>query len=253
MAKWTKEEIERLKLVYPEMGMKCAPLFGRGEKAVGVKASSLGIAKNKHTKDSIQATMPEGYKIIEYINTYTPMLVVHEDCGTTYRVTKPTAHLYTKGRPMQRCPKCWFIERQDAYTFELSEEYELVGEYKGVMNKVLHRHKECGHEWEVRPHDLQNGTGCPVCAKTGPTRANKCYLLYFPELNLYKVGISKDPMKRSKQYGYHANIVWIEEYSDYLGAKAREDEILSKVKKLNTGLLKTGNTETFVDYEAKET
>jgi len=194
MAAWTREELQRLKELYPVMGMKCAPLFGRSEKAVSVQASKHGINKIKHTKESIQDSLPEGYKVMSYINTTASMSVLHKDCGRTFTVASPTRHLY-KNQKFTGCPSCKSI---------IPDDIELTG--------------------------------------------NKVYLLYFPDLNLYKLGISVNPEQTSKQYGHDAIIIWVETYENYATAKAREDYLLSKVTKVNTGLLKTGNTETFVDY-----
>jgi hypothetical protein len=44
-------------------------------------------------------------------------------------------------------------------------EYEVLEEYVNNNTKILHRHKTCGHEWAIRPHDiLHGGYGCPACA-----------------------------------------------------------------------------------------
>jgi len=45
-------------------------------------------------------------------------------------------------------------------------EYTVLGDYKGVRNKVLVKHNKCGHEWEVLPNDFLRKHGCPKCFGT---------------------------------------------------------------------------------------
>ena len=47
--------------------------------------------------------------------------------------------------------------------FLVGDEYSQIGEYTGVADKMLMRHNICGHEWEVKFRDFQNGTRCPKC------------------------------------------------------------------------------------------
>jgi len=50
---------------------------------------------------------------------------------------------------------------------------------------------------------------------------------------------------------YTLNMKWTEEYPSYIEATAREKELLEGVKLVNTGLLKSGNTETFYEINDK--
>ena len=54
-------------------------------------------------------------------------------------------------------------EVQMSIEFLVGEEYYKIGEYTGVADKMLMRHNVCGHEWEVKLRDFQNGTRCPKC------------------------------------------------------------------------------------------
>lgn len=40
---------------------------------------------------------------------------------------------------------------------------EVAGKYIDSRTKILHRCKIDGHEWYVKPNDILNGHGCPVC------------------------------------------------------------------------------------------
>lgn len=42
---------------------------------------------------------------------------------------------------------------------------EVIGQYMGANIKIKHRCNICGHEWNVKPNSVLNGTRCPECAK----------------------------------------------------------------------------------------
>lgn len=46
----------------------------------------------------------------------------------------------------------------------LLEDYEMLGEYYNKDTKVLFRHKACGNEFMMSPHNFKAGHGCPKCA-----------------------------------------------------------------------------------------
>lgn len=46
---------------------------------------------------------------------------------------------------------------------------EILEEYKGDGVKILARCKTCNHTWKVRPNDLKNNHGCPICGRKTAT------------------------------------------------------------------------------------
>ena len=65
-------------------------------------------------------------------------------------------------------PKCFYCESKENYNnlgfqANLSEEYELLSDYKNREQSVLIRHKECGFEWKIKPKNLLHYSGCPKC------------------------------------------------------------------------------------------
>ena len=42
---------------------------------------------------------------------------------------------------------------------------EVVEEYRGKKEKILHRCKVCGHQWSVYPGSILQGYGCPKCGR----------------------------------------------------------------------------------------
>ena len=67
-----------------------------------------------------------------------------------------------------KCPKCSgrVIMSHDEYVkkvFDINSDIEVVGMYNGSRNKILHRCKIDGYEWEITPDHILRGVGCPLC------------------------------------------------------------------------------------------
>lgn len=136
------------------------------------------------------------------------------------------------------------------YNKFLSEHpYEALEPYQGSQVKILHKHLLCGFEWLVSPNNIQRYIGCPGCSKKGSVHSCNTYLyfVYFPVLNLYKIGITIDLTQRLKNFGQKAELIEYQEFSS--GEEAFLEE--QKLKQLltpylyNSGRLVSGNTETF--------
>lgn len=132
-------------------------------------------------------------------------------------------------------------------------EYELLDSfdmYKGNQSKLLTRHTSCGYEWRLSPNNASRLVGCPNCSKSGfkATRETFLYYIYFPALDLYKVGITVDWDKRKYDFGYTPELLSLIPFSSGTEAKEAEEVLLTKlsVYMANTGELKAGNTETFI-------
>lgn len=68
------------------------------------------------------------------------------------------------------CPKCAGNMRKTDEEFrnEISiivPNIEILEEYKGDGIKIFARCKTCNHKWKVRPNDLKNDHGCPICGR----------------------------------------------------------------------------------------
>ena len=68
-----------------------------------------------------------------------------------------------------RCPKCagnskktTDIFKQEAFNL-VKDEYIVLGEYKTAKTKVLIKHNECNHEYNVTPDNFLRGKRCPFC------------------------------------------------------------------------------------------
>ena len=72
------------------------------------------------------------------------------------------------------CPKCgkiikaerkrknhyWYISK----VYEINPNIEVIEEYRGYHEKILHKCKIDGYEWYVAPSVILSGSGCPECA-----------------------------------------------------------------------------------------
>lgn len=84
-------------------------------------------------------------------------------CGRTW-FTKPCGILLGYG-----CAKCAGIlqytqEEYELRVGEVNSNIEVLGQYINMNQKILHKCKICGHEWETKPSDIVKGHGCPICS-----------------------------------------------------------------------------------------
>ena len=125
-------------------------------------------------------------------------------------------------------------------------------EYKGANTKILHKCLICGTEYKCIPNvKLQGWEHCRSKSNKfgiSPNDPGILYLVYFKELDLYKFGITGNTTKeRMKSIGQKYEIIFERYFS--LGSDAMVLEALWSNNlnsfKVNTGILPTGNTETF--------
>ena len=92
------------------------------------------------------------------------------------------------------CPICGRLKSankrrrtQEEYVAELyaiNPNIEVMGTYILSQQKLLHKCKICGHEWEVAPNSLLQGYGCPKCADIqNAQRFSKGHEQYVKELS----------------------------------------------------------------------
>ena len=181
------------------------------------------------------------YEALEpYILSNTKILHRHKKCGHIWAVSPN--NLLTK---LKHCPNCAPNSKKshDYYQNKLVD-HEMLEPFIDVGTKILHRHNVCGFEWRVSPHDMEKIVSCPQCAFI---LSKYLYYVYFPRLDLYKVGITNSIDRRLHEIGEPYRVLFIQEYSSGHEAYNIEQQILKyfKAKLVNTGELKSGNTETF--------
>ena len=126
-------------------------------------------------------------------------------------------------------------------------EYSLLEPAAGRDELTLVKHITCGHEWKVRLPNLTKYAGCPNCSG-GNWNRKIFYLIYFPALNLYKVGICIKLDKRRAQYNYDSEVIQSIAFKTPEECADHERTLKKKLKSYmyDSGLLPSGNTETFM-------
>jgi len=128
---------------------------------------------NKYTtkdfKEYIANSEGNDYQLLEdYINAKTPIRIRHNVCGTVYSVRPDD---FKRGK---RCKPCSIIKRsksrgktteefkEQVYSL-VSDEYEVLSEYKNWKTKVKIYHSKCGITYDVQPNSFLQGRRCPNC------------------------------------------------------------------------------------------
>lgn len=250
---WTEEELLLLSKYYPVYGSNyCSDiLVGRSKDSIRIKANKLGL-KGLDTKthewyeNELFNREINIFPIDKYIKSIIPIL--HEClCGNKWKIS-PSNVLAGFG-----CPLCYNLSKKkdiDVYLKELPEGYKLLGKYVNNHTPTPHKHIECGNEWLVSPNNLLEGSRCPDCSSYGFS-LNKPATLYHVKItdNLFKIGITNRTVK--KRFGpdwnkFNIEVLWELKFNNGKIAYTVEQNMLKSYKHLlvNTGLLKSGNTET---------
>jgi len=247
--KWEEDEIDFMRVALEEgwTHKDIANELSRTSIAIKTKASRLAlISKNnqKKTTEDYKKQLPEDIIVLEvYINKNTKILHEHS-CGFIWDVA-PTNVLAG-----HNCPNCAGNAKKTTaeYIKQMPDNIILLDEYINTHTRIKHKHS-CGFIWNTSPHSILEGKGCPSCAAGGfkDDISAVTYCVYFPEYDLYKFGISNNFLQRFKQFGSIPEIIFIREFKLGLEARELEKEWSQNVDhlKVNTGLLKSGNTETF--------
>lgn len=181
-----KGSSKKISVLHQECGSKyfIAPqYFTRGSRCPKCSHKN-GTTKHRKTQEEFDLEIydmcGEEYTFIEaYVNTYTPILVRHNNCGNEYR-TAPRD--FIKGR---RCRKCFFestLKTQSQWESEVydlvKDEYTFTEYYINDSTKITVRHNVCGKTYQVKPNNFLNGTRCIYCPSSRGERLVAEYLDY---------------------------------------------------------------------------
>ena len=150
------------------------------------------------------------------------------------------------------------LKTQEQFDKDLVEKcptMQRLEPYKGSNIKILFKCLLCNTEYKCMPKTKLSGYKCIHCANTNNIGykipydlPGITYLVYFKGIDLYKIGItSKSIKERFYGYKYPYEIILERQFNSGLDAMNLEKEWLNNIEhlKVNTGLLKSGNTETF--------
>ena len=231
---WTTKEIELLREVYcdPERGPRwLAKELDRTLSSIVTRASIMGVSNHRYSEKEVQL-IKDNYET-------KGAAALAKDLGRTETAISIKA---SKLGLVVDIDKKWELKAIEKLK---DTEYELI-EYR--PGKSLVRHKTCEHEWWVALGDVKEYAGCPNCSIIGNRKNTKTfYLIFFPGLNLYKVGITGNLDTRRRAFGETSEVIDTIVFETSEECISYEKAALKKLKpyKSNTGLLYTGNRETF--------
>lgn len=119
---------------------------------------------------------------------------------------------------------------------------KFMGIYTKSNVKGDHLFLECKHINNIAPVHIKRGKDCIICHDIAKT----VYLLYFKELDLYKIGKTNEINRRIKEFGYKPEIIVLKDFDNPEDCTIFEKYLLNKYKSylVNIRKLNSGNTET---------
>jgi len=249
--RWEEDEIELLNtfIMYKWLYKDIAIELDRSEYSISKQASRLNIkSKNSNNKvittEQYKTRLPKDIEVLEpYIDSRSKIMHKHS-CGYIWDTTP--CHIFSG----HGCPKCAgnIKKTTKQYKDELPPDITVLDSYINSYTKILHKHS-CGNIWSSTPHNILRGHSCPECYNTGfnDELPAVTYCVYFEDIDLYKVGISNNYINRLKRFGIKPEIIFTRKFSKGIEARILEKQWKENLKEylVNTGLLKSGNTETF--------
>lgn len=162
----------------------------------------------------------------------------HKLCGHEWFITPN--NLLTK---LKHCPNCSPNSKKPKEFYE-TDDHKMMGPFLTIDTPTVYKHTICGFEWETTPHNIQQTTSCPNCAFS---MCRFLYYAYFSDFDLYKVGITNNIERRLNEVADKWELIFGFEFRTGYEAYLAEQRILKEMKPfmLNTGALRSGNTETF--------
>jgi len=189
--------------------------------------------RSKLTDKEVKERLSKEYVIIgEYVNSKTPIKVIHKKCN---RETKITMLGFLKGI---RCSYCANNKKLDLQEVSkrislLSEnEYTLdkKNEYKNVHTKLLFIHKECGSKFEMTFNNFRNGQRCPVCNYLSNLSKEMVKITDYLKLKTIKYESEVTIPKLKSNNGRDLRLdLYLPEYSIYIEYDGKQHFEFSKV------------------------
>jgi len=257
--KWTDDNIEELRSLVAEglTAKLIAIKIGRTNNSVHNKCHRLGIKSKNYsgiilTNEIVDERLKD--RNITRIGTViNARSFIKVKCNICKDIWSPVLGGLLNGKG---CPTCADLK---PLTNEIINErlkdrnIFIVDEYIDSFTKVDFLCDICEDIFNTTPnHILYHNSGCPSCAEYGFKLNHPAvtYCIYFNDLNLYKIGITGDYKTRFAHFGYKPEIIFLRKFELGKDAKGLEAVWLKNIKefKINTGLLSSGNTETFI-YE----
>ena len=259
---WQEDEIELLR-AFIETGYthkEIANELDRTLNSVRLKASKLKFK----SKNSVLKTHEQYVKELSIKN---PTIIVLEEykggntnilhqCLICYKDSMCTPSHKLEGIACKFCAGK-LLKTHEQYVLDLAKKCStmiVLEQYINTYTAILHKCLICGEESICKPRDKLSGKACVYCKNKGFNWVSPAttYLIDFYTINVIKPGVTRKTIKqRYKEEPLPYEII-LEHHFD-TGREALDLEELwlenTKHLQINTGLLRSGNTETFRDCD----
>jgi len=184
-------------------------------------------------------------RLSNYINIKTKLKF---ECLICNNIWKARPDIITEGHG---CPSCADISLNNEIIDNRLKNRSIkrIDNYINDKTNINFQCLKCNNIWRATTNNVTRNRGCPICAKSGfkEDKPAVTYCIYFKEFDLYKVGISNNYIGRMYTFGSKPEIVFIREFEHGKDARKLEAQWLENIKEhlVNTGSLRSGNTETF--------
>lgn len=129
------------------------------------EATRLSYTEEEY-KEKVKEERGEEFTVLsDYTGIHETVSIRHSVCGRTHSIN---ARHFLKSRTCRGCSNLKARKTDEEYKSEVyelvGEEFTVLGKYEHSRKKVLVRHNECGHEWEVNPTSFLTFGKCPSCS-----------------------------------------------------------------------------------------
>ena len=223
--RWTEEEVTFLIENYTKLGSKeCSIKLNRTDMSIKKKAGTLKL------KDKLFWSESEEQFLYDNID---------KEWSWCAEKLKRSTHAVEL-----KAAKMGIIKKVQKYWTEEEDEYLIKNWPAGNILDIT--------EHLQRSFDSVKSRADKVLKIVRPRNINSygyLYIVYFPELDLFKIGITNSIDRRIRQFGYKCEILSMLKGS-YREVYMMEQEMLKIISpyKVNTGKLYCGNTETYKCY-----
>jgi hypothetical protein len=167
-----KHNIENCGFAYPVspghflIGRRCPKCYGKFRRTT------------QEFKDKVYQLVNDEYAVLgEYIDSFTKMLFEHKQCGYKSLIS-PTD--FINGCRCHKCTKSTKSRTTETFRMQVydlvSDEYEVLGEYKKAIIPIQMKHNLCGNTYEAAPSNFLSGRRCPQCNESNNESAIRMFL-----------------------------------------------------------------------------
>ena len=234
---WTQQDTNMLSSLYEEgkTRKEIGIILNRSESSIKNKCFILGLNNTKNTIYKRWTT--EEDKLLEL---YLKKCMTYKEISTLLDRTDKTCKLRAYKLQITYTNSYFWLTTDVNKLKELIKDKKSYKEISITINKSISAIEHKVFEYKLDYVNSSSGGFQPL-------KPGYVYCVYFKELNLYKIGISNNYKERLRSFGYRAELIYVLYFEEGNDAVKVEKQYLNNINhlKVNTGLLVSGNTETF--------